>query len=46
MEHHIRWTVGGALFGFGLGSIGEASMTYTIDCYREARILPQNISGV
>jgi hypothetical protein len=41
----LSWSiisVGGALFGFGLGSIGDASMTYTIDCYREVRLLPQD----
>lgn len=28
-------SIGGALFGFGLGSIGDASLTLVIDSYRE-----------
>ncbi|KAJ5376806.1 MFS general substrate transporter [Penicillium cosmopolitanum] len=33
--HWIYPSVGGALFGFGLGSIGDASLTLVIDSYRD-----------
>lgn len=31
--HWILPSVGGALFGFGLGSIGDACLTLVIDSY-------------
>ena len=33
--HWILPSIAGALFGFGLGSIGDASLTFVIDSYRE-----------
>jgi hypothetical protein len=35
--HWIFPSIGGALFAFGLGSIGDASFTLIIDTYREVR---------
>lgn len=34
-EHWIIVSVGGAFFGYGLGSISDASLTLVIDSYRE-----------
>jgi hypothetical protein len=33
--HWIYPSVGGAIFGFGLGSIGDATLTLVIDSYRD-----------
>lgn len=33
--HWIYPSIGGAFFGFGLGSIGDASLTLVIDSYRD-----------
>ena len=33
--HWIFPSIGGALFGFGLGSISDAVLTIVIDSYRE-----------
>lgn len=38
--HWIYPSVGGALFGFGLGSIGDASLTLVIDSYRDVKTAP------
>lgn len=38
--HWIYPSVGGALFGFGLGSIGDASLTLVIDSYHNVLTLP------
>jgi len=38
--HWIYPSVGGALFAFGLGSIGDASFTLIIDSYREVSTYP------
>jgi hypothetical protein len=35
--HWIWPSIGGALFGFGLGSIGDAVLTLVIDSYVEVR---------
>lgn len=34
-EHWIIPSIGGAMFGFGLGSIGDAALTYVIDSYKD-----------
>ena len=36
--HWIYPSIGGALFGFGLGSISDAALTLVIDSYRDVRI--------
>lgn len=36
--HWIYPSVGGALFGFGLGSIGDAVLTLVIDSYPEVNL--------
>lgn len=33
--HWIYPSIGGAFFGFGLGSIGDATLTLVIDSYRD-----------
>jgi hypothetical protein len=33
--HWIWPSIGGALFGFGLGSISDAALTLVIDSYRD-----------
>lgn len=35
--HWIYPSIGGALFGFGLGSISDAALTLVIDSYRDVR---------
>jgi hypothetical protein len=37
--HWIWPSIGGALFGFGLGSISDAALTLVIDSYRDVRPL-------
>ena len=36
--HWIWPSIGGALFGFGLGSISDAALTLVIDSYRDVRL--------
>lgn len=36
--HWIYPSIGGAFFGFGLGSIADASLTVVIDSYREVSV--------
>ncbi len=38
--HWIYPSIGGAFFGFGLGSIGDQSLTIIIDSYRDVSLLP------
>lgn len=35
--HWIFPSIGGAFFAFGLGSIGDATLTLVIDSYRDVR---------
>lgn len=33
--HWILPSVGGALFAFGMGAMGDITFTFTVDTYRE-----------
>lgn len=42
--HWIYPVVGGGIFGFGLGSIGDASLTLVIDSYPDVSILSKHFT--